>query len=314
MNFFDLCVACVRAIGRGCKAFGRLLAHMLRLTVRYWWIVLPTFGLALGLGYYNTRYENTTYKVNAVVLLNGPSIQQFEQAFAPLRTGLLMDEKDDITRYVHDGLASHFDTYRVVDAKDDGIADYVDFSRKSNAIDTVRVQMTDRLCLQFRTKSKFLTAIPDIEKTMMEWLNANEAMQASYEAYKANLENEAAFNHRQAENLDKMTERYCSEASLQRSSLKAEGRGEQVLTAESKVNLSFYKDIYDQQQHLQMVDYRNQLATAPVTLENHFSVDPKPLNSRRQQLPKYFLIGWILGCMIAELVYKRKAIYAWIKL
>ena len=313
MNFWDLCVACGRAIGRGCQAFGRLLAHMLRLTVRYWWIVLPVLGMFIGWGYYKTRYENTVYKVNAVVLLNGASIQQFEQAYAPLRTGLLLDENDAITPFIHKKIATNFDTYRVVDAKHDGIADYIDFKGNSSPTDTTRVQMTDRLCLQFRVKSKNLSAVPEIEKAVLELLNNNEAMQASFAAYRANLDQEVAFNHAQAVNLEKMAERYCTEASLQRSALKHEPR-EQVLTAESKVDLSFYEDIYDQQAHMQQVDYRQQLATAPVTLENHFGVDPKPLNARRQQLPKYILMGWILGCLIAQLIYKRKAICAWIKL
>lgn len=313
MNFWDLCVALFGAIGRGIRAFGRLLAHMLRLTVRYWWIVLPVLGLFIGWGYYKTRYENTVYKVNAVVMLNGASIQQFEQAYAPLRTGLLLDDNDAITPFIHKEIATHFDTYRVVDAKHDGVADYIDFKRSSSPTDTTRVQMHDRLCLQFRVKSRYLTAIPEIEKSVLELLNANEAMQASFAAYRVNIEKEVAFNHAQAVKLDSLTSVYYFNTLQQRSSLKPEKDGNMVPTTVSKVNL-FLEDIYEQQAHMQLVDYRQQLATAPVTLENHFSVDPKPLNGRRQQMPKYILMGWILGCLIAELIYKRKAICAWIKL
>ena len=45
MNFFDLCAACGRAIGRGCAACWRMIERMLRLTYRYWWLVLTLVGV-----------------------------------------------------------------------------------------------------------------------------------------------------------------------------------------------------------------------------------------------------------------------------
>ena len=310
MNFFDLCVATANAIGRGIKACGNLLAAMLRLTVRFWWIVLPVLGLFIGYGIYSTRSEKTVYKVNSVVYLNGATIQQFDQAFAPLRTTLLLPEGSQMKKFFKDQIVSHFDSYRVIDAKHDGVADYIDFKRSSSPTDTVRVQMNDRLCVQFRVKSINLCYVPEIEKEVLSLLNANEAMQASYAAYRANLEKEAAFNHTQAVKLDSLTSVFYFHNVAQKNSLKPE-RGEYLPTTESKIHL-FLKDIYAQQKHTQLTDYRLQLATAPVTLENHFAVDPKPLNSRRQVLPKYALMGWILGCLIAELINKRKALYAWL--
>ena len=47
MNFIDLCMACGRAIGRAWEACCNLLAHMLRLTYRYGWVVLTLVVLAL---------------------------------------------------------------------------------------------------------------------------------------------------------------------------------------------------------------------------------------------------------------------------
>ena len=62
-----------------------------------------------------------------------------------------------------------------------------------------------------------------------------------------------------------------------------------------------------------MKDYRLLLATAPVTLENHFSADSKVINSRMKSLLVFFLLGWFFGCIIAELIDKRKAILEWLK-
>ena len=162
MNFFDLCAACVRAIGRGCMALGRLLERMARLTWRYWWIVLTMVVLFIAAAIYYTRQDNLTFKVNATAMLNGPTIQQFEQAIAP---------------FLNKGEVKAFETYRVVDCKNDGIADYVDFKHKSSPTDTMRVQMQDRLCLQFRIKQRHMTLVPEIETAVLNWLNGNGAMQ-----------------------------------------------------------------------------------------------------------------------------------------
>ena len=311
MNFFDLCVACAHAIGRCFKACWQLFLHMLQLTYRYWWVVLTLVVLGIAAALYYTRKENLTYKVNAVALLNGPSVQQFEQAYAPLRSGQLLPQDAAIEPFVYSREAMRFDTYRVIDCLNDGVEDYVDFKRKSNPTDTVKVQMQDRLCLQFRIKYRNLSKVADVEKALMEYLNANEAMQQSYAAYYANLSDEVAFNHRQALKLDSLTSHYYYYTPSSTVPPAYVGNGVNFY-GERRIHL-FLDKIYEHQEHMQMVDYRMQLATAPVVLENHFSMDPKPVNGRMKYLVIMFLLGWIGGCVLAELIDRRKAICAWLK-
>ena len=311
MNFFDLCVACAHAIGRGFKACWQLFLHMLQLTYRYWWVVLTLVVLGIAAALYYTRKENLTYKVNAVALLNGPSVQQFEQAYAPLRSGQLLPQDAAIEPFVYSREAMRFDTYRVIDCLDDGVEDYVDFKRKSSPTDTVKVQMQDRLCLQFRIKYRNLSKVADVEKALMEYLNANEAMQQSYAAYYANLSDEVAFNHRQALKLDSLTSHYYYYTPSSTVPPAYVGNGVNFY-GERRIHL-FLDKIYEHQEHMQAVDYRMQLATAPVVLENHFSMDPKPVNGRMKYLVIMFLLGWIGGCVLAELIDRRKAICAWLK-
>ena len=64
---------------------------------------------------------------------------------------------------------------------------------------------------------------------------------------------------------------------------------------------------------MQLNDYRLQLATAPVVLENHFAVDKKPVMSRLQTLAIFILLSWCIGCLLAEVIDQRKAICAWLK-
>ena len=312
MNFFDLCAACVRAIGRGCVAFGRLLGRMTRLTWRYWWIVLTMVVLFIAAAFYYTRPDNLTFKVNAVALLNGPTIPQFEQAFAPLQSGQLLDENATITPFLLKGKVKAFETFRVVDCKDDGTADYVDFKHKSSPTDTLRVQMNDRLCLQFRIKLRYMALVPGIEQAVLDWLNGNEAMQQSYETYIKNLQEAVAFNHSQAIKLDSLTSCYYFNNPAIGMPDGFTGNNGVSFFGDRRIRL-FLDDIYRQHDHLQQGDYRLQLATAPVTLENHFCVDPNPLNGRRKMIPLFLLLGWCVGCGIAELIDKRKVILAWLK-
>ena len=311
MNFFDLCVACARGIGRVCVAIWNVLARMIRLTFRYWYIVVTLVILAVGFGYYYSRYDNTTFRVNAVALLNGPSIQQFEQAYAPMRSQQLLPPDAPIAPYLYGGTVGFFNTYRVIDALGDETPDYIDFKGKSKANDTVNVQMQDRLCLQFRIKVRDMTGMQNIEEALLATLNADPAMQKAYQAYLKNLQEEVAFNHRQTVKLDSLTSAYYFQTGAPVEMNEKSNNGVNFF-GDRKIRL-FLKEIYKQQRHTQLGDYRLELATAPVVLENHFAVDPKPVMSRKQCLILFFLLSWFGGCAIAELIDKRKAICAWLK-
>lgn len=311
MNFFDLCAACGRGIGRCFAAFGRLLAHMTRLSYRYWWLVLTVLILAVAAALYYTRCSNQTYKMNAVALLNGPSIQQFEQAYAPLRLNKMISADADIKPFLDQRTARAFDTFRVIDCLKDDEADFVDFKRKVVPTDTVKVQMNDRLCLQFRIKARDIEALPAIELALLDFLNANEPMQQSYTTYLANLKEEVAFNHSQAQKLDSLTSSYYFYNASSAQPMNYSGNGVNFY-GDRRIRL-FLKEIYEQREVLRRADYRLQLATAPVVLENHFAMDPKPVNGRLKVLILFLLLGWCGSCALAELIDKRKAICAWLK-
>ena len=310
MNFFDLCVACCRAIGRGFAALGRLVGRMTRLTYRYWWIVLPFVALALTAAFYYTRSDNRSYKVNAIAFLNGPTITQFEQTYATIQSGMV-DPNAALYEYSHSLTATHFTYYRVIDCLNDESADYVDFKRKSTATDTVKMQMPDRVCLQFRVKSRNIHLIPQIENTLLEYLNSDQAMQQAYKAYLPNLQEKVAFNHRQAQKLDSLTSCYYFSNASNAQPFDGNANGVNFY-GDRRVRL-FLKDIYKQQKHLQNDDYRLQYAYAPVVLENHFATDGRIVNGRLKYLIICFLFGWSCGCILAGLIDRRKQILAWLK-
>lgn len=311
MNFFDLCVAIWHALGRLCAQCGKLLARMLRLTYRYWWLIITMVILALAAGFYITRHENTTHRINAIALLNGPTIQQFEEVFAPLRAAGTLSENTPIMPYLKDKKVVGFTTYRVIDALHDSYADYVDFKHKVNATDTTNVQMKDRLCIQFRMKVREMDIIPEVERALLATINAEPVLQQAYNTYIVNLREEAAFNHRQAIKLDSLTSNYYYYTASAAQPMNYSGNGVNFY-GDRRIRL-FLNDIYKQHEHMQQVDHRLQLATAPVTLESHFAVDPKPVMGRIKCMAIFFLLSWALGCLLAELIDQRKVILAWLK-
>ena len=311
MNFWDLCVACGRAIGRGCVALWNILSRMIRLTYRYWYIVVTLVVLAIALAIYHTRPKNIKYRVNAIAMVNGASMQQFEKAFAPLQSGQLLPPDAKIAPYMRWKQAGCFDVFRVVDVHHDGVADYIDFKRKSSPKDTTEVQMQDRVCIQFQTSAVFVPMIPEIEEAILELLNGNEALQQAHLLYLENLREEVAFNHRQAVKLDSLTSAYYYNAGSPAAMMNKDGNGVNFY-GDRRIRL-FLGEIYKQQLHTRNGDLRLQLASAPVVLENHFVVDPAPVMTRTKCVFLFFLLSWIVGCLIAELIDRRKAIAEWLK-
>ncbi|MCR5050678.1 MAG: hypothetical protein K6A36_06290 [Paludibacteraceae bacterium] len=311
MNFFELCVACARAIGRGCAALGSFVAKMLRLTYRYWWLVIPIVVLATAGAIYHTRRDNLSYRVNAIAFLNGPTITQFEEAYASVQLGMTPSSAH-LMEFTSTRMVGHFTNYRVIDCLNDETPDYIDYKRKSSPTDTVKVQMHDRLCLQFQIKHFLLGQLPQIEDALMEALNSNEAMQQAYVAYLPNLQEKVAFNHRQAQKLDSLTSSYYFYNANSAQPMKGKESNGVNFYGDRRIHL-FLKEIYQQQAHLQNDDYRLMLANAPVVLENHFAVDPKPVCSRMKCTILFFLLGWFFACVIAEMIDKRKVIFDWLK-
>ena len=311
MNFWDLCVACGNAIGRGCKVLGCWLAELLRITYRKWWIVLPVIVLTLAAGFYYSRPDNLKYKVRAIVLLNGPSIAQFDQRFALLQAAQTLPADEPIAHAIGDRKISDLRTFRVIDVYNDSVADYIDDKMKSQPTDTVHVQMQDRLCLQFTMKKRDLQMLPQVEEAMVAYLNHDQAMQRAFAMYRPNLEREIKFNHDQVEKLDSLTTQYYFHTNPGQAPLNTVREG-LLMMGDWKVRL-FLNDIYKQQARTARMDQRAELAVAPVVLENHFSLVPSPLNSRRRCLPICFILGWLAGFVLAELIEKRKALSDWLK-
>lgn len=314
LNLIDFFSLSFRAFGRALKACWDAFTHVILMMIRYWWVFVLIIGLGIVGGMYYTRFDNRIYKANAIAMINGASIQQFDQTYAILRTIELIPNDAAIKPYLENNTISHLKTFFVIDALNDGISDYTDFDHLSSSTDTVRVRMKDRLCIQFRIKGRNLPQLRDVENALLSYLNSNEALCQSYLGYVANLTEEGAFNHAQAQKLDSLTSYYYfnEKTVIPTISSNQKSSGNVNLYVDTQVKL-FLDDIYKQQKHMQQTDYRIQLATAPVVLENHFYLDPTPVNSRLKVMILALFFAWLISYICAELLHNRKAVSAWLK-
>ena len=313
-NLLDFFVMSFRALGRAFRACWSAFTHVVLMMIRYWWIFVLLIGLGIVGGMYYTRFDNRIYKANAIAMINGASIPQFEQAYAPLRTVELIPNDAAIKPYLESKTITRFKTFYVIDAMNDGVADYTDFDCKSNSTDTLSVRMKDRMCMQFRIKGCNLPQLRDVENALLAYLNSNEALRQSYQGYVTNLREERAFSYAQAQKLDSLTSYYYFNEKTVTPTLPANQKstGNVNLYVDTQVKL-FLDDIYKQQKHMQQTDYRIQLATAPVVLENHFYLDPTPVNSRLKVMILALFFAWLISYICAELLHNRKAVSAWLK-
>ena len=111
--------------------------------------------------------------------------------------------------------------------------------------------------------------------------------------------------------LDSVTSAYYYNAGASAATMSKDGSSVNFY-GDRKIRL-FLDEIYQQQVHTQLGDLRLQLATAPVVLENHFALDSKPVMTRAKAMILFFLLSWIVGCLIAEVIDRRKELMAWLK-
>ncbi|MGM9830690.1 MAG: hypothetical protein ACI3Z5_01580 [Paludibacteraceae bacterium] len=313
MNLFDLCAAFFRWIGRCCMTLIRWVGESLRLTWRWWFVVLPVMAIVLGVGLWYSRTDNRIYEVNAVAHLYGPTVDDVNQVYSALANALpasvsstqtlpaLLQVDPATTRTLR-----RFETYPVIDSRHDSIADYVDFQRKVKYQDTTNVHMASRINLQFRTKQPDL--VPQVGTAIVNYLNSNASFQAAYAAKLATLQREARFCHDQIEKVDSLSTAFYFDQGTN-NNLKYD-RWE-LLVGTRQIEL-IHPQIFNLFYTTKKVDKELALATAPVVLEQGFVVKAKPINGWKKWSAIGLVVGYLLGCLLALLIDRRKAIFAWL--
>ena len=238
------------------------------------------------------------YEVTGIAYLNGPTLNGAKTRFEALNNGTPHYLNPNQTLWAMLGIdidalrLSHFETFYLQDGLHNGVVDYVDWGHSASLKDTLNVRVPDMLALRY--------------------MNADPAFQEAYQLDLANRMREHQFDLAQVEKLDSLTTAFYFEQgdSYDTPQLVTKKRG-QVVVGERKINLPI-DQIAKFFRLKQQRDTRLAYCTAPVVLQNHFVMNPRPINRISRCSIIGCIIGWLIGCILAALIERRKDIIAWL--
>lgn len=314
MNLFDLIVLCCKAIGRLFRYCGHFLKEMLRLSYRRWYIVLPVVLLGIAVALYWARPTNRMYKVGTMVHLNGVQANDVKQQWAALykATPANISQQQSVAQLlqIDDSIAlglSRFQCFNVIDCKCDTLPDFVDFKKKHSLSDTVDVVMDDYLYLQFRTKNP--QNFVEIGKATIAYLNSNPLMQQAFSNYQKTLQQKVLFCQQQIEMMDSITRNFYFHQTPDKQYVYQGGSS--ILIGRREIRM-LHQQILPLMDNAIKAEYLYSIAQAPVVPVADFTITPVAVNGPIRCSILGIIIGYLLGCLLALLVERRKAIHAWL--
>ena len=319
-DFFYLC----ERIGDFCKAFGRGVAaaftYVMRISYRHWALVLLIVLLGVGAGLYYSRRENRKYKVEAVALLNGVSLDKAVQLYSALQNDLTdqLSKEQNLANLLKISeqeakKLSNFKYFYVIDVLKDGTPDYIDYKNSTDKTDTLYATMSDRVALQFRTKD--LENVPNIEKAILNYFNSQPACMQAFNSFRENLNNEKNLCKDQIEKLQALSAELYSGENVKNSVIKQiitkqEGDYKEMQGVQVQI---IGKDLQWHFDWLTKIEKKIANCSAPVQLVDHFVIQSNAINGRIKCTVAGLILGWLLGIIIATIIEKRKNIVAWLK-
>ena len=315
-SLFDLIYAACKACGRGINRIICLLSQMIRLSWRKAYIVLPLLILGLAAGIYWTRPENRKYKVEAVLILNGPTEFDVAQALMPIEFAVdaNMSETQNLQNLLQldPGIArvtTLFEHFPVIDFRHDSVPDMIDYKRSHKRSDTLDIVMDNRIAVRFRTKN--INSVPTVQQNLLQYLNSQPQIQAAFEAKKADIERFAEFCRVQTEVLDSfIVEFYFNQGTGCQNKVRPWSPG---LVVGSREVQAMHNDMFELLERRKQVTHELSLMTAPVVLDSNFALNPEPVRNPHIWRILFMLAGWIAVAVLAWLIEDRKNILAWLR-
>ena len=315
-SLFDLIYAACKACGRGINRIICLLSRMIRLSWRTAYIVLPILILGLAVGIYWTRPDDRKYKVEAVLILNGPTEFDVAQALMPIEFAVdanmsetqnlqnLLQLEPEIAR-----VTTRFEHFPVIDFRHDSVPDMIDYKRSHKRSDTLDIVMDNRIAVRFRTKN--INSVPTVQQNLLQYLNSQPQIQAAFEAKKADIERFAEFCRVQTEVLDSfIVEFYFNQGTGSQNKVRPWSPG---LVVGSREVQAMHNDMFELMERRKQVTHELSLMTAPVVLDSNFALNPEPVRNPHIWRILFMLAGWIAGTILAWLIEDRKNILAWLR-
>ncbi|MGN0239232.1 MAG: hypothetical protein ACI4AW_04355, partial [Paludibacteraceae bacterium] len=263
-----------------------------------------------------TRPENRKYKVEAVLILNGPTEFDVAQALMPIEFAVdanmsetqnlqnLLQLEPEIAR-----VTTRFEHFPVIDFRHDSVPDMIDYKRSHKRSDTLDIVMDNRIAVRFRTKN--INSVPTVQQNLLQYLNSQPQIQAAFEAKKADIERFAEFCRVQTEVLDSfIVEFYFNQGTGCQNKVRPWSPG---LVVGSREVQAMHNDMFELLERRKQVTHELSLMTAPVVLDSNFALNPEPVRNQHIWRILFMLAGWIAGAVLAWLIEDRKNILAWLR-
>lgn len=315
MNLFDLCAAFGRWIWGALKWCCQMLLNCLRLSIVRWYIVLPAVLIGMAAGLYVARPLNRTFQVEAQVWLNGPTANEVAQAILPLAKELpegvipsqsvaqLLQMTPEQVKTVH-----RIETFPVIDFLNDSTADMVDYKRKHKLTDTTNVVMKQCVQLAFRTKRPVIA--PEVGQALINYLNNLPEFRQSYEAKLQLQQQEADFYDKQIAQLDEIARTYYLESG--KGATQVQSKWSDLVIGKREMK-SLYPSLQDMINQSKKSHHELARMTAPVVAPQGFVVNSRAVNRYTNCGLIGIFLGYLLGCVVAYAVKRRKDIKAWLQ-
>ncbi len=314
MNLFDLIVLCCKAIGKLFRYCGHFIKEMLRLSYRRWYIVLPVILLGIAVALYWARPTNRMYKAGTMVHLNGVQANDVKQQWAALckATPACISQQQSVAQLlqIDESAAfglSNFRCFNVIDCKRDSLPDFVDFKEKHSLSDTVDVVMDNYLYLQFRTKDP-QNAV-EIGKATIAYLNSSSLMQNAFGNYRKTLQQKVLFCQQQIEMMDSITRNFYFQHTPDKQYIYQGGSS--ILIGRREIRM-LHPQILTLMDNAIKDQYLYSIAQAPVVPVADFTISPIAVNGPIRCSIWGIIVGYLIGCLLALIVERRKAIHAWL--
>ncbi len=316
LNLWELFLICIRAIGKALCWLWHLCTNTLRLSLQRWYIVFPIIILGIAAGAYYSRQDNRIYRVGAMVHLNGVNRTEVNRLYNALAfaTDGRVNQAQTLASLL--GISDEqacklrkFETWGVIDYKNDSVPDAVDKKNQHDLSDTVNVVMPDYLYLQFQTKRP--QEAQQVGEAIIAYLNNNAELQKAYVAYRNVLQRKAEFCRTQIDKLDSLTTAFYFEQAG-KGQVQHDRWSSALVVGERSIEV-LHPDVLDMIQKTEFAEKQLVMATAPVVPIGNFLMEPKAVNSLLKCLVLGCLAGYVLGCIVAFAWSRRKQLAQWLR-
>ncbi len=148
MNLFDFFVLIWRKLRSMCVAFGWFCLRCFRLAIHYYYITIVAFVLGIVAGWYWNKPCATRFTGTTTILFTRGMRSTVEQGLRMFASATPQEKIDlGMSPEVVESI-KRINFFNVVDAKNDSVADYVDYKHKADMGDTVNVVMMDRIVMR----------------------------------------------------------------------------------------------------------------------------------------------------------------------